>query len=295
MSAEGRLSSQPKLKYLRIALILNITFTIIEAVGGFITNSMAILTDALHDAGDAISLSLALYFQYMSRKGSDKTFTYGYRRFSLLGALLNGFILFAGSLFLIAETVQRLQHPEDVKPTEMIGLAIFGAVMHGIAAWQLRKGSSLNEKMAGTHLLEDTLGWIAVLIAATVMHFYYIPILDPILSLLILGWILFNVFRNLSDVFRVILQAVPKGIDQQAIKRELEALPGVKKVDDLHIWSLDGEYNIVSLHLMVPGNIELDALTDLKAAVRDVLKHDSIEHVTIEFSTLGEPEEWHAH
>lgn len=256
---------------------------------------MAILTDALHDTGDSISLALALYLQYYSRKGSDKKFTYGYRRFSLLGAIINGVIIISGSIFLIIETFSRLNDPPDVKPLGMLILAVLGIAVNGYATYLLRKGSSLNEKMAATHLMQDVLGWVAVLIVSVVMLFEYIPILDPILTMVVMVWILFTVFKAFAQTFRVILQATPEGIDTEGIKSELLQVPGIIAIDDMHIWSLDGEYNIASLHLQVKESLTLKELTGLKEVLRDMLKHHLIEHVTIEFSTPQEPEEWHDH
>ncbi len=295
LAKSGKLAHQPSLRHLRTALIVNVSFTIIELIGGLWTNSMLILTDALHDAGDSVSLGIALYLQYYSRKGSDKKFTYGYRRFSILGALINGIILFGGSIFLIIELLHRLADPENVKADGMIGLAILGILFNGFAAWRLRQGSSINERMAATHLMEDVLGWIAVLIGSIVMYFEYIPILDPILSLGILTWVLFNVFRNMRDVFRVILQATPRGVDPEAITREIEELPEIKTVQDLHIWSLDGEYHIISLHVMITDHYPEETVIKLKEKIRHILSDESIEHVTIEISTDSEPEVWHDH
>ncbi len=286
---------KPDLRNLRIALVLNVSFMLIEFIGGWWTNSMAILTDALHDAGDSISLSLALILQYYSGKASDRQYTFGYRRFSVMGALANGLILLVGSVFLILETFNRLQKPQDVHPDGMMYIAVLGIAVNGYASYRLRKGNSLNEKMASTHLMEDVLGWVAVLIVSLVMMFEYIPVLDPILTLAILSWVLFNVFINLRDVFRVILQATPKGIVIEEIRAQIASLPGIRKIEDLHVWSLDGEYNIVSLHLRVNQELKLSELTELKRLIREVLQHESIEHVTIEFSTEEEPADWHEH
>jgi len=289
------LASKPNLKYLRIALILNACIVVIEILGGFWTNIIAILTDALHDTGDTISISLALYLQYYSRKGSDRKFTYGYRRFSLLGAIINGVIIIAGSIFLVLETIDRLNEPPDVKPIGMMVLAIFGIAVNGYATHLLKKGTSLNEKMAATHLMQDVLGWVAVLIVSVVMLFEYIPILDPILTIVVLIWILFNVLKAFAQTFKVILQATPEGVDPESIKSDLCQLPGIIGVDDMHIWSLDGEYNIASLHLQVNQMLTLKELSGLKEVIRDMLQQYKIEHVTIEFSTPQEPEKWHDH
>lgn len=289
------LTDKPSLRYLRTALILNVTFTIIEIIGGFWTNSVAILTDAMHDLGDSISLGIALYFQWIAGRGKTKTFTYGFRRFSLLGALLNGFILFGGSIFLAYETLDRLLAPQDVKADGMILLAILGIAFNGAAYLQLKRGGTMNERMAAIHILEDALGWILVLIGSIVMYFVDVPIIDPILSILILGWILYNVTRNLKESFRIILQAKPKDIDIERMKQEMLELEGVLAVDDLHGWSLDGEYHVISTHVRIDPSSSMDEATELKRKIREVLSHERIEHITIELSTDHEPMDWHQH
>lgn len=156
---------------LKVAFLLNLGFTIIEIAGGFWTNSIAILTDAVHDSGDCISLGFAWYLQKISSRERTSTYTYGYRRFSVLGALITGLVLLAGLTFILWNAVKRLISPEEVLAPGMIALAVIGVVMNGAAVLRVRKGESLSEKVVSWHLLEDTLGWIAVLIGALIMTF----------------------------------------------------------------------------------------------------------------------------
>ena len=196
MSGHDHNHKHESIKNIRFAFFINLIFTVIEIVGGVLTNSMAILSDALHDFGDSLSLGLAWYFQQLSGKGSDTKFTYGYARFSILGALINGFIILFGSIFIVVETVERVLHPEEVEAGGMILLAILGIIFNGLAALRLKKGSSINEEVVSIHLLEDVFGWVAVLITSIVMYFNDLPILDPILTIAILSWIVFNVFKK---------------------------------------------------------------------------------------------------
>ena len=192
-----------------IAFFLNLVFTIIEIGGGLLTNSVAILSDALHDLGDSLSLGMAWYFQRLSGKGRDQKYSYGYRRFSLLGALINALILTVGSVYIIIEAVSRLQHPEPAHAFGMIWLAVLGVMVNGAAVLQLKKGISINEEMISLHLLEDVLGWVAVLIGALIMYRFDLPIIDPILSLGIAIFVLYNAFKGLKKTLFIILQAVP--------------------------------------------------------------------------------------
>jgi cobalt-zinc-cadmium efflux system protein len=206
---------------IRAAFFLNLFFTIIEIVGGIFTNSVAILSDALHDLGDSISLGLSWYFQKLSQKKRDHRFTFGYKRFSIFGAIINSIVLVIGSLFIIIESFPRLLNPQQPNAEGMILLSILGILVNGAAFLKLKKGTSLNEKVVSLHLLEDVLGWVAVLIASIVMMYFDVPILDPLLSLLIAAYILFNVFKNLKSALKIILQAIPSNIDLGKIENKV--------------------------------------------------------------------------
>ncbi len=183
-------------KNFTLAFWLNTGFAILEIAGGLYTNSVAILSDALHDFGDSLSLGLAFYFQRKSLKKRDDYFSYGYKRFSLLGAFINSLILIIGSIFILQEAIHRLARPEQANAKGMLALAFIGIVVNAIAMFRLRSGGSINERVVALHFLEDVLGWVAVLIGSVVMLFADVPILDPILSMLIAGFILFNVTRT---------------------------------------------------------------------------------------------------
>uniref|UniRef100_UPI00404A54BA cation diffusion facilitator family transporter n=1 Tax=Fulvivirga sp. TaxID=1931237 RepID=UPI00404A54BA len=273
---------------IKVAFFLNLAFTIIEIIGGLFTNSMAILSDALHDFGDSISLGLSWYFQKVSQKHKDKKYSYGYKRFSLIGALVNSIILFIGSIFILTETIPRIYNPQTPDALGMIWLAILGVVINGAAVFRLKKGESINEKVVSLHLLEDVLGWVAVLIGAIVMYFYDLPIIDPILSLGIACFILFNVFKNLKSVFKIIMQGVPNDTNQKKIRAFLEGLYGVENIHDLHIWTMDGQYNVLTVHIVTEQNLQMEALIPLKQKVHEELKTYGINHATLEFETKGE-------
>ena len=157
-------------KNLKVAFFLNLSFTVIEFIGGLITGSMAIMSDALHDLGDSISIGLSWYFQNLSEKKRDNTFSYGYKRFSLLGAIINAVVLLVGSVIIISKAAPAIMNPSQVNEKGMLYIAIFGVVVNGAAVLRLRKGSSINERVISLHLLEDVLGWVAVLIGLSLIH-----------------------------------------------------------------------------------------------------------------------------
>ncbi|MBP6635733.1 MAG: cation transporter [Paludibacter sp.] len=275
-------------KNISVAFFLNLSFTIIEIIGGLLTNSMAILSDAIHDLGDSFSLGMAWYFQKFSKKKSDKHYSYGYKRFALLGAIINSIILLVGSIFIISEAIPRILNPEPTHTVGMFFLAILGVGVNGAAMFRLRRGNSLNEKVVSLHMLEDVLGWLAILIGSVVMHFFDMPVLDPVLSVAIALFVIFNVFKNLKQSLKIVLQAIPQEIDSEKITEELVAFDEIKSVHDLHIWSVDGEYNVMTLHVVLTGSLNAVQQTALKQKIREHLLHEGIQHATIEFENETE-------
>ena len=274
---------------IKVAFFLNLGFTIIEIIGGFWTNSLAILSDALHDLGDSLSLGLSWYFQKIASKGRDDTFSYGYRRFSILGAIINSIVLIVGSIFILIEAIPQLLDPSETNARGMMYLAILGIIVNGAAVMRLKKGKSLNEKVISLHLLEDVLGWFAVLIGSIIMIFYDVPVIDPFLSILISLYILFNVYKNLKHSLTIVLQGAPKGIDADELHKILTSVKVIEDVHDCHIWSLDGQYNVLTIHLVLDNNYDLERQAEIKKEIKSLLrKSASIEHITIEFESSKE-------
>ncbi|MGL5957439.1 MAG: cation diffusion facilitator family transporter [Phocaeicola sp.] len=273
-----------------IALVffLNLFFTLLELVGGLFTNSIAILSDALHDLGDSLSLGLAWYFQKIAQKGVTKKYTYGYKRFSLLGAIINCVILLVGSIYIISEAIPRLFSPQETHPAGMFFLAIFGILVNGIAALRTKHASSINERVVSLHLLEDVLGWIAILIGATVIHFTGWSIIDPILSLLIACFVLFNVFKNIQLVLPILLQGTPADMETEELIQQLKQIHFVESIHDLHIWSLDEEYRVLTMHVVLNEELNLEQLALLKKEIHTLLAEKGVAHVTIEFEKSSE-------
>jgi len=273
---------------IRIAFFINLGFSVIELIGGLYTNSVAILSDALHDLGDSMSLGVSWYFQKVARKGRDKEFSYGYRRFSVLGAVINSLVLVVGSILILTEAIPRLFDPATPDAQGMIYLAIGGILANGLAAYKLHGGHSLNERAVYLHLLEDVLGWVATLIAALIMLYQDWPIVDSLLAIFISLFILFNVYKNLKKALKIILQGTPEEINPKRIDELLRAIPKVISTHDCHIWSMDGQYHILSIHLVVEKYNELQELSEIKQKAKDLLKKEHIDHATIEFETEDE-------
>ncbi len=270
---------------LRIALAINVLFTVIELVGGLLTNSVAIIADAVHDLGDSVTLAVALVLEKVSGRKRSENLTFGYRRFSTLGALITGLILIVGAVTVLIHTVPRLLNPEAVDTTGMLVLAIFGVVMNALAAFRLSRTESMNARAAFLHLFEDVLGWIAVLVGALAIRFWGIFIIDPLLSVAINLFVLTRAVPILMRALRVLLQYVPREISVETVHDAVETIPGVEEVHDVHLWTLDGSYTLVTLHVVSDGTATLDSLEPLKDSIRDALKNLGVDHATIELES----------
>ncbi len=274
---------------IKVAFFLNFFFSLIELVGGLFTGSVAILSDALHDFGDSLSLGLAWYLQRLSKKERDHKFSYGYKRFSLLSALLISTILLVGSIFVIGASIERLFNPSEPNAEGMFLLAILGLAVNGFAVWRMGGSNTLSDRSLRLHLLEDVLGWLAVLIVSIVMYFVNWSFLDPLLSLMITIWILYNVYFNLRDTFKILLQGVPDDVDQGAFIKEIEALEQVANVHDVHIWTLNGEEHIGSIHIVCEQSHiqDKERFSNIKEQIRTIASKYRINHITIEFDLDG--------
>lgn len=270
------------------AFLLNFVFTIIEFIGGFLTNSTAILADAVHDLGDSLSLGLAWILNKLGKKQANQHFTYGYKRLNLAGAFINAVVLIAGSAWVLVEAIPRLWNPQMPVADGMIALAVVGITVNGFAAYKLSEGKTLNERVINWHLLEDVLGWVAVLIVGIVLLFVDWPILDPLLSIGFTLFILVNVLRNLWATLKLFIQATPDKETYRQVADTLLELPHVADLHHLHFWSLDGEEHVLTVHLVLTENLDIEARSNLKQRIDDVLAPYALSHTTVE---LEDPDE----
>jgi len=276
----GQLTDK-SIRNISMAFLLNLVFAVIELVGGWWTNSVAIQADAIHDFGDSMVLLAALGLQWLSAAGARGRYTFGFRRFSLLSALISSLVLFFGSLFIVITAVERILNPEMPHLDGMLWLALLGVVVNGFAAWKIGHGHTHNERALSWHMIEDLLGWIAVLIGSVVMRFVHAPWLDPAMSLVIAGFIILGSIRNMWASSQLFLQAAP-ALDFANIASEITAINGVNKVLSLKSWSLDGFHHVASLHVSVSAGLDYRARSEIKKQVRDTLERFGEFDLTIE-------------
>jgi len=273
-------------KDIRLAFFLNAGFAVAELIGGFFVNSVAIMADALHDFGDSLALAFSWRMESLAKKESDKYYSYGYRRFSLLSAMVSAIVLMTGSIFVIYESIQRLLNPQLSDARGMFLFSLVGIAVNGFAASRTSRGKNLNSRIISWHLLEDLLGWAAVLVVSIVLFFTDLYILDPLLSILITIIVLFNVFKNFRKTISVLLQGVPESIDISTIEKEIKQLEMVKGIHHTHVWSLDGEENVLTTHIVLGLNAKKEHIRSIKDKIRELTQINGLSHTTIEFEYL---------
>ena len=266
-----------------IAFILNIAFSIFEFIGGIFTGSVSIISDAIHDIGDAASIGLSFVLERISKKQPDSNYSYGYLRYSVLGGFITTIILLFGSIAVIFNAIHRILNPVEIKYNGMIIFAIIGIVINFIAALVTREGENLNQKAVNLHMLEDVLGWAIVLIGAIFIKFTDLTIIDPIMSVIVALFILVNSFKTLNDVLSLFLEKTPKSINLEEIKLHILEIDGIYDVHHIHIWSMDGSNNYATMHIVTSGDTH-----KIKHLVREELAEHGIAHATLELETEDE-------
>ncbi len=280
---EDHPARDPSVGNMRVAFWLNAAFALLELFGGWWTNSVAILSDAVHDMGDAAAIGLAWWLQIRSTRLANDDYTYGYQRFSVLGALITGVILLIGSMVIVREAAQRLMAPSAPDAEGMLVIALVAVGVNSYAAWRLQQGTSLNERMLSWHMVEDVLGWVAVAVVAILLMWQpEWTFLDPMLSIGIAALILWNVFKRLRETLSIFLQAKPATIPIDTIKAEVIGIPHVQSIHACRVWSLDGERNVFSIHVVLEGLAQVSEVAAVKTAIHDVLLPHAFYDITIE-------------
>ena len=265
-----------------LAFLLNLSYAIVEFIAGGIFGSSAVLADSVHDLGDAIAIGISAFLETISNREEDRRYTLGYKRFSLLGALVTSVILIIGSILVILENITKIFNPQPVNDEGILWLGIIAVSTNVLASLVVRKGQTKNESILSLHFLEDTLGWLAVILMAIILRFTDWYILDPILSLVISIFILTKALPRFWSALKIFLDAVPEGLETGDLEKDLEALTNVKSVNQLSIWSMDGLENNAIIHLCLE---DWEKIMETKEAVRQFLEERGMQNITIEVDT----------
>ena len=262
-----------------LAFFLNLSYAIVEFIAGGIFGSSAVLADSVHDLGDAIAIGISALLETISNREEDRQYTLGYKRFSLLGAMLTAVILMIGSVLVILENVTKIVHPQPVNEEGILWLGIIAVAINVLASLVVRKGKTKNESILSLHFLEDTLGWLAVILMAIILRFTDWYILDPLLSLVISIFILTKAIPRFWSALKIFLDAVPEGVDIKQVKKDLEQLDHVASVNQLNLWTMDGLEKNAIVHVCLE---EIEHMEYCKESIRNLLKDYGFQNVTIE-------------
>ena len=265
---------------LAFVFLLNLTFNIIVIIGGLATNSMAILADCIHDMSDTLSMAIAWILEHVAQKGATDKFSYGYQRFSILGAVITSSFVIVMAFFILSEAIPRLFSPEGVDAEGMLIIGIIGLVFKTISVWRLHGGETFNEKAIFYHLLGDIFEWVAILILSVILIFWQdISYLDPFVSIAIAVWLIFNLGRTLYKSLEVLLQKTPDNFDVEEFKQQILEIDGVNALDDFHIWSLDGIDSVMTVKVDVDFGKNVE---NIKKEIYDISNKYHVVDITIE-------------
>ena len=270
-------------KTILIAFVLNLCFSVFEFLGSIFTGSVAIMSDAVHDIGDAASIGFSYFLEKKSRRQPDKSYTYGYARYSVLGGVITTFILLCGSAAVIINAIGRIITPTAINYGGMIIFGVIGVVVNFLAAYFTHGGESINQRAVNLHMLEDVLGWVVVLIGAVVMRFTDWALLDPIMSIGVAIFILINAIKNLKTVLDIFLEKTPNNISVDEIKEHICEIEGVIDAHHIHLRTLDGHNLYATMHIVTDAEPH-----EIKEKVREELSERGITHSTLELERSDE-------
>lgn len=272
---------------IKIAFLLNLAFSIVEAIGGILTNSISIISDSLHNLGDSITIGINYIFEKKSKKLPNKEYSYGYLRYTMLGSLIASFILLVGSVIIIYNVVPRLIKPLSVNYDAMIIFGIFGLLINLYATIKIMRSKDKDKKI-NTHMIEDTVIWLFILTGSICIKVFDLVIIDPILSLLIAVYILYQVYKYMKNIYYIFMEKVPKNVKIDEIKKDIESNENIDNVHHIHIWSMDGVNNYMTAHIHLNKILNEEEIIKTKNDVKNKLKEDKINHITLEVEYFNE-------
>lgn len=272
---------------IKIAFLLNLAFSIVEAIGGILTNSISIISDSLHNLGDSITIGINYIFEKKSKKLPNKEYSYGYLRYTMLGSLIASFILLVGSVVIIYNVVPRLIKPLSVNYDAMIIFGIFGLLINLYATIKIMRSKDKDKKI-NTHMIEDTVIWLFILTGSICIKVFDLVIIDPILSLLIAVYILYQVYKYMKNIYNIFMEKVPKNVKIDEIKKNIESNENIDNVHHIHIWSIDGVNNYMTAHIHLNKVLSEEEIVKTKNDVKNKLKEDKINHITLEVEYFNE-------
>ncbi len=278
-------------KNILTAFFLNLFFVLVEVAGGILTGSFAIISDAVHDFGDCAAIGCAYFLEKFSDKKADEKYTYGYRRYSLVSALITSGILLVGSVFVVVGAIFRMEQSREINGIGMLIIAVLGIVINGAAALRTSKGNGANEKAINLHMLEDVLGWIAVLVGSILISAFKWYFVDTLLSLCIAIFLIVHSLKNIAEVFGILLEKTPSDFSVDEYRAQLKEIESVENANHIHVWSLDGEKILATVCLGISGEISTQKYLRIKTAAEKLSENFSIDHLILQIDLENCPKE----
>lgn len=280
-------------KTLLIAFLIITSYMVVEAVGGYLTNSLALLADAGHMLSDSISLGVGYLALSIGEKAADQMKTYGYKRFEILAAVFNGVTLVLISLYIFYEAYHRFSDPPEIATSGMLAIAVIGLLVNILVAWILMRGGdtkeNLNLRAAFLHVLSDLLGSVGAITAALLIIFFGWAWADPLASVVVAILVLISGWRVTKEAVHVLMEGTPKNVDLEQVAQTIEALPAVKSIHDLHVWSITSGKNAMSGHVVIKKHISFKDSQQVLRDIEQALLELKIGHVTVQLETEDHP------
>lgn len=276
-------------KTLVISLIIITTYMIVEVIGGLLTNSLALLADAGHMLSDSISLLVALLAFILSEKAANRKKTYGYKRFEVLAAVVNGIALIGVALYIFYEAVDRFRNPPEIASQGMLVIAFIGLLVNLLVARIMMRGSDVRENInmrgAYLHVLSDMLGSVGAIIAALLIMFFHFGWADPLASIIVAILVLRSGYKVSQSSIHILMEGTPDNVSIEKITEEIQTTDGVESIHDLHIWTITSNLNALSCHVVVDENRTISEGEQLIRQIEHKLSHQNIQHSTIQLET----------
>ena len=276
-------------KTLIIAFIFIFAFMIVEVIGGFLTNSLALLSDAGHMLSDAISLAVGIAAFMMAEKAANQTKTFGYKRFEILAAVFNGVTLIAIAIYILIEAIRRFSTPETIQSKGMLLIAIIGLIVNILVAWIIMRGGdtkdNLNMRAAFAHVISDMIGSVGAIIAALLIIAFNWEWADAVASVIVAILVLRSGWAVTKDAVHVLMEGTPSNVSFDAIVQTIEQVEGVERIHDLHIWTITSGTNALSCHVVVDENLTIRETQAVLEDLEHQLLHKNIAHVTVQFES----------
>jgi cobalt-zinc-cadmium efflux system protein len=270
-------------KNLTVAFLLNASFTIIQLIGGIYTGSTMLISEAIHDLGDTISLGISVKFEKLANKKHDAKYTFGYQRFSILAAFINSITLVCFSLFIVIEAMPKIFDTTIININTVVWLAVLGIIFNGLAVLRTLKASKWNEKVVNLHLMEDFFGWVVVLITGVIINYTSWYILDPIVSIILALIIAYSSIKNVIKISKILLQSTPDTINNTVIMHKIYELSEIVEIHDLHFWTMDETKTLASLHIVTN-----DYQESLRDKIDSIMQNYGVDHCVIQIELIGE-------